>query len=138
MALLAFLPKLSVDASGSLRPRDPGGTVFFISNDGVLTLYDLEIRCRVDDIETADGLQLKGATFRFPLGSTAERLESGKKMTAPCQRAIEVTGSPAVRSAMTIIADYKPIKWWFRRREEFHVEAAKSQDGTWIWTHVPS
>jgi len=117
VALLAFLPKLSVDVSGSLRPRDPGGTVFVIPNDGVL---------------------LKGATFRFPVGSAAERLESGKKMTAPCQRAVEVTSSSALRSTMTIIVDYKPIKWWFSRKQEFHFEAAKSQDGTWIWTHVPT
>jgi hypothetical protein len=51
-AIVSFLPKLSLDVSGSLRPHDPMGTVFYLSNDGVLPLYDVDVGCGIEDFHS--------------------------------------------------------------------------------------
>ena len=45
--LLTNLPKLSMDVSVSLRPNDLMATMFSLSNEGRLPVYDVKAVCEV-------------------------------------------------------------------------------------------
>ncbi len=84
-AILTFLPKLSVDASGSLRSADPMGTVFYLSNDGLLPIHDVTVGCDLNDVGNAQG-GVRNLMITLP-DSFALILSPGHKMTLPlCTR----------------------------------------------------
>jgi len=132
-AIVSFLPKLSVDVSGSLRSQDPMGTVFYLSNDGVIPIRDVNVSCRADDIRTGIGQGVSGIGF-MNRDSHADRLSPGHKMTLPCAR-VNVSG--AVTARMTIDVSYKPAWFWWHRNEEFPLQAERAQGGIWIWKNIP-
>jgi len=130
---VTFLPKLSVDTSGSLRSRDPMGTVFYISNDGLLPLYDITVDCGIYDVQAPRITFHGNFAVRFP-DSHADVLHPGHKMTTPCAHAVNVQATSA---RIAIIVDYRPPWVWWHRREQFPLEAERSEDGTWIWKNIP-
>lgn len=131
--VVSFLPKLSVDISGSLRSQEAMGTVFYLSNDGVITVRDVTAACRADDIRTERGQSVSNIGFLNP-DSFADKLSPGHKMTLPCAR-VNITGVTTAR--MTIDVSYKPAWAWWYRHERFPLEAERTQDGTWIWKSIP-
>jgi hypothetical protein len=134
-AILTFLPKLSLDVSGSLRPHDPMGTVFYLSNDGVVAVHEVHVECRLVNLGLVNRTVILGPTFRFP-GSDAPTLPPGHKLTTPCARAVQV-GYPGARMArLDVLATYKPPLVWWHRTDIFPLKAEKSDDGTWIWDHI--
>ncbi len=130
---VTFLPKLSVDISGSLRSRDPMGTVFAVSNDGVLSIYDITVDCGVNDVRAPNVTIQGNIAFRFPQ-SHATVLSPGHKMTTPCANAVVIQSTSA---KITIIVDYRPPLVWWHRTEQFPLEAERSEGGTWIWKNIP-
>jgi hypothetical protein len=62
---LSNIPKLSIDLSGSFRPTDPMGTVFSLSNDGVLAIHDVTAICGLDNIGNAR-IGIKNLTITLP------------------------------------------------------------------------
>jgi hypothetical protein len=129
---VVFLSKLSVEASGSLRSSDPMGTVFHVSNDGVLPLYDLVVTCGAKDIESGSR-NVKNIGFLRPQSSAAI-LSPGHKMDAACAHTVVSTSTS--KAELTIVVNYRrPLTWW-STTDEFPLEAERSADGAWIWSNV--
>jgi hypothetical protein len=134
-AILTFSPKLSLDTSGTLRPRDPIGTVFYLTNVGSVTVYDVIADCGMDDLKFGNNSEISGITMRMP-ESKADQLSPGHKMTLGCQRTIE-SGDDVHEAKMTILVSYRPPYVWWRRKEQFPVEAERTQNGEWTWKSLP-
>jgi hypothetical protein len=132
---LNYAPKLSMDTSGSLRPHDPTGTVFYLSNDGLLSLYDVTATCGIDNIETQGGGRISGFALQ-PTETHADVLSPGHKMTLPCAQAI-VVDLPIGNAKMTVRVRYRPAFVWWHKTEKFPLEAMKTRDGNWIWKNLP-
>lgn len=136
VGVLSVLPKLSLDTSGSLRPHDPMGTVFYLSNDGILPIYNIEIGCVLSNVRARGGSFIGGeGTFNQPQ-NTAPLLSPGKKMTVPCATSVAIVGEAEV-AEMTVVVDYKPALVFWRKRDKFPLKAQRSEEGTWIWRNVP-
>ena len=134
--VLNSLPKLSVDASGSLRPADPMGTVFNLSNDGLLPVHDLTVTCGIKKIQTQSGGGMENIGFQLP-GSEAKILSPGHKMTLPCAHAVAVTTNGAVKAEIIIFVDYRPDWLWWHKNAGFPLEVEETQNGQWIWKSIP-
>jgi hypothetical protein len=129
---VVFQSKLSVEASGSLRSSDPMGTVFHVSNDGVLPLYDLVVICGAKDIEFGSG-NVKNIGFLRPQSSAAV-LSPGHKMDAACAHAVVSTST--AKAELTIVVNYRrPLTWW-SKTDEFPLKAERGADGAWVWSNV--
>jgi hypothetical protein len=143
VGVIFLLPRLSIESSGSLRSRDPMGTVFSISNDSPLSIYNVQILCDIDDVKLQDGGGMSGGGTIVPPDSYAETLSPGQKMNAPCDNALALRGS-AKSAKITIRVGYnpfigfghEPFSVWWRRHAEFRMAAAQSEDGSWIWRNV--
>jgi hypothetical protein len=90
--VLTNLPKLSADVSGPIRPNDPMGAMFNLSNKGFLPVYDVKAGCKVMRVDTPP---FRDRDFVEPITvyfseSRAEILSPGHKMTVPCARAIAI------------------------------------------------
>jgi hypothetical protein len=134
-AVISFLPKLSIEPSGTVRSQDPMGTVFQLGNDGPLPIWDIEALCYLEDVNTTTHNHFGGFGFENP-NSHADKLSSGHKMTLPCMRwNLE---NVAASAKMDVLVSYRPIWALWHRHEAFLLEAEKARDGTWVWKSIPN
>jgi hypothetical protein len=134
VGIAGAFPRLSVNTQGSVRTHDPFGTVFYLSNDGVLPLHDITYGCRVDEL-VAKGMNLQNM-LAFDSRRSDPVLSPDRPMTLDCHQYIELDGSlPSLHATITV--HYRPsfIPWWYRVTN-FRMQAIKSDDGTWIWSRI--
>jgi hypothetical protein len=141
--VLTNLPKLSADVSGSSRPNDPMGTIFSLTNEGLLPVYDVKAGCEVMRVDTpppGNRHLVEPTTFYFP-ESRVEILSPGHKMTIPCGRAIATklgnTETLEFHAEMFIVVTYRPKWLLWHKSEKFPMETAKTENGTWTWKSIP-
>ena len=141
--VLINLPKLSADVSGSLRSNDPIGTIFNVSNEGSLPVYDVKAECEVMrlDMHPPGNRNFVGpATFEFPESRVAI-LPPQQKMTVPCGRAIasklDNLEAREINAEMFIVVTYRPKGLWWYKSEKFPMGTQKVENGTWTWKSIP-
>jgi hypothetical protein len=118
------------------------GTVFSISNDSSLPIYNVQILCDIDDAEFTDGGRIVGGMTIVPTDAYAETLSPGQKMNAPCDNALAARSAKSAK--ITIRVGYnpfigighEPFSVWWRQHTEFRMTASQSEDGSWIWRNV--
>ncbi len=136
---LSNAPKLSVDASESVASFSPMGTIFYLSNDGMLPIRDVAVSCanlRID----GENLQVLGPWefTNVPPEAKADVLSPGHKMSLPYAPAFGFTAVNNFKGAqLTIIARYRPAYLWWRKTEVFPFRAVRTVNGGWIWKSVP-
>ena len=141
--VLVNLPKLSADVTASTPSSDPMGTMFTVSNEGLLPVYDIQAGCEVMRVDTpAPGNKhfVGPKAFYFP-ESRAEILSPGDKMIVPCGRTIAMTMDNAetlgIRADMFIVVTYRPKGLLWHKSEKFPVEMVKTEDGAWLGKSIP-
>lgn len=113
------------------------GTVFYLSNDGLLPVHTVEIGCHLDDIGNSQ-LGVGGLTINMGgQGALAAILSPGHKMTVPCAHAVALKHAPAdVNAAMTILVDFRPDWLFWRKHVEFPMRAERKDNGEWVWKYT--
>ena len=139
--LLTNLPKLSMDVSGSLRPNDLMTTMFSLSNEGPLPVYDVKAVCEVIRLDIPSRDRHLGPTRAYPPESSAEILCPAHKMTIACGRAIasklDNMETPEIDAEMFIVVSYRPKWLLWHKLEKFPMKTEKTNNGTWIWKSIP-
>jgi hypothetical protein len=136
VAFVTFVPKLSIQTTGSVRAHDPLGTLFSVVNDGMLDIHSVDARCGVDDIQEPGKITISGVEFGFGPHSHAETLSIGHAMTLPCERIVALDS--ASHAKVSILVKYRPSYSPFYRNEVFPMEAERAEDDTWIWRRLPN
>lgn len=132
ITILSIIPHLSIQVSGSVRPHDPFGTVFELSNDGVLPVHDVDVVCKID---AEGGVDLQNVGFVLP-ENKADVLSAGQRMTVGCHRAVSFGESDPAVAKLTIEGSYRPDWLWWHRDVSFPMEGIRADNGTWIWKQV--
>ncbi len=137
--VLNSAPKLSADVTGSLQPTSPMGTIFYLSNDGALPIYDVVATCGNLDL-IGEGFQVVGGGIEFqaPPEARADILSPGHKMTLPYAPVFGFTAISNLKGAHLIIrAHYRPAFLPWRKTATFPFEAIRTANGNWIWRSIP-
>lgn len=134
-SILALIPRLSIHTSGTIRQRDPMGTVFTIYNDGLLPIHDVDAICGIDSVLTAQGGGVSNIGLKMP-ESHANVLSPSNGMSLPCAHAMNM-GENAASAKIAIIVTYRPDWVPWHRRSTFPMQAGKADDGTWVWKALP-
>ncbi|MFL6310533.1 MAG: hypothetical protein ACJ71W_00375 [Terriglobales bacterium] len=98
LGILAFMPRLSIEATGSIRPRDPMSTIFSIGNDGLLPLHDVHASCIVNDIRNKSNQRVSNVTMEVK-GADAEILSQDQKMALPCSGMLNARSSAVIEKS---------------------------------------
>jgi hypothetical protein len=137
--VLSNAPKLSVDASESVASFSPMGTIFYLSNEGLLPIHNVVVSCanlRID----GENLQILGPWefTNVPPEAKADVLSPGHRMSLPYAPAFGFTAINNFKGAqVTIIVRYRPAYLWWRKTEAFPFRAVRTVNGGWIWKSVP-
>ena len=140
--VLTNLPKLSMDVSGPSRPNDLMSTIFSLSNQGSLPVYDVKAVCEVMRLDIPlPGKTHWGPTTIYLPESSAEILFPRHAMTIPCGRAIssklDSVETPEIQAEMFIVVTYRPKGLLWYKSERFPMKTEKTVNGTWIWKSIP-
>jgi hypothetical protein len=125
---LSYFPHLSVTKSGTVRSRDAMGTIFDVTNNGILPLYDVDQGCGFDQVKYAGG-EISGISmtpFEYKLGTLAP----GDTKSLNCEKTLALGGT---QFDIAIEITYRPLLWPWRITKSFPFEAEKADDGTWVW-----
>lgn len=137
--VLSNAPKLSVDASESVASFSPMGTIFYLSNEGVLPIHSVAVSCANLHID-GEGLQVLGPWefTNVPPEAKADVLSPGHRMSLPYAPGFGFTAVNNFKGAqLTIIVRYRPAGVWWRKTEVFPFRAIRTVSGSWIWKSVP-
>jgi hypothetical protein len=122
LTLRYYSTRLNLASIDTARPRDPMGTVFSLTNNGMFPVYDVEQTCVVDIKPMLPGI---GIRMR-PLG----KIGAGDTKTLNCQHAASGFNT---QTSMTIAIEYRPLLWPWKITKPFPLEAEMKPDGTWYW-----
>jgi hypothetical protein len=128
----SFFPHLTISENGTVRSHDPMGTIFNLTNNGILPVREVDQVCGIDRIrfqggeDTGFGLQPQGHLLGY--------LARGATKSLNCEHAIAMQGTSEAKISIEII--YKPILWPTKLSKYFQLEAEKADDGTWLWKSV--
>lgn len=131
----ALAPRLTLDITGSRGPTSPMQTVFALSNDGLLSVHDVEASCDVQHLADIYGEAISNIAV-IANDAKAETLAPGQKMSLPCDRVIGDEWPQIVSADMIIRIAYRPDFVWWIRHTDFHVVAQKTNDGNWLWRRM--
>jgi hypothetical protein len=129
---LSFLPHLTISENGTIRSHDPMGTVFNLTNNGILPVREVDQVCGIDRIrfqggeDSGFGIQPKEHLLGY--------LAPGATKSLNCEQAIAMQGTSVARIGIKIV--YQPILWPTKLSKYFQLEAEKADDGTWVWKSV--
>lgn len=129
---LNALPKLSVGPSES-KANDPTRSVFYLSNDGKLSIYNVSFACALNNLgEIVDNVVID-------LGrQNAAVLRPGARLALSCPDAVQVNTLSAQRNAtVTLLVIYRPAWVPWSRRVSFAMAAENTAPGVWTWKSVP-
>lgn len=132
-ALYAYGTRISVVPAGSIRSHEPLGTIFNVTNDGMLTLHNVSHLCGIasGEGEIAGGgkVLLKGVTST-PEGAFLGDLPTGATKSLSCEKPF--VGFEGEASIWIEITYTRPL-WYRSTKKYFFFESEKANNGTWVW-----
>lgn len=128
-AVLSFFPRLTIPENGTVRSHDPMGTVFNLTNNGILPVTEVDHVCGIDRIQFQGGVA-SGFGLQ-PKEHLLGYIAPGATKSLNCEHAIAMQGNSEAKISIEII--YKPILWPTKLSKSFRLEAEKADDGTWVW-----
>ena len=142
-----FIPKITVSPANSLDNSNPFLTPFTISNDGYLSIYDVQFMCAVKEIK---GINMK---TKIPLViSGAENFKSKMhskfhvaEVIAPNEKYTQVMPLPnfflhyQIKHAdIAILVSFRPIKWFpLKKEKNYRFITAQNINGHLQWYPQP-
>jgi hypothetical protein len=139
-------PRISVSPSASLNPSDPFSTPFEVSNDGYLSIRDVQFLCRLTDVQAQPpgiNLSFENIGVMGPdqfLGDKSQNIRDigpGRQATTKCNLSPIFPVMPIDRADISITVSYKPDYLWSPRSEDFRFVTVRSSDGQLRWVRQP-
>ena len=128
--LMTFAPVLTVDVGAPLDPNNPFSSPFIVSNDMIVPLFGVTIKCKYDEVTFEGGGPFDNTT----VGSeeTLSIMAPHQKTTAPCQRGFNIN-APLKSGITTIAVSYSPFLWPFKTSKIRQFKAEMNADKKIIW-----
>lgn len=132
-----FSSRLSVSVENALDPKNIFSTPFIISNDGYVSLYDVQIELGVGEMNSKNDRSLnKEPTFnsklRFP-NSTAKELMPTEKLTYK----VPINSKSIKIADVAISISYRPEWGIWRKEDRFRFQTSRASDGQLYWMPNP-
>lgn len=139
-------PWLSIDANGSLDPKNPYSTKFNLTNTGYIPVYDVYATCYVT-LDTDENSRI--TNLPIGMGKFSDRIGHGDFRTIPCFQTIALISSHTFaalgvagnihHAKFGIAIDYSffphsPRTLW--RRQSFNFKGVRNSVGYLEWIFV--
>ncbi|WP_041855368.1 hypothetical protein [Candidatus Korobacter versatilis] len=108
------------------------GTAFYLQNDGILAIHDVNFMCRIDNIP---GYNI--SNIRLVTNPTKENvLRPGKRVSANCMDTTQIFIPPNAKLDATLVTTYRQDWTWWKKTSEFPMEATNNGAGC-VWRNLP-
>tara|TARA_B100000614_G_scaffold259934_2_gene285630 strand:- start:340 stop:921 length:582 start_codon:yes stop_codon:yes gene_type:complete len=140
--VVTLYPKVSVEPDSYLDPKNPLKTLFRITNEGFLPLYDVRILSAIHEVKSKREKRIIGVTdYKSRLFNpihVADKISSGESDTAYCALGGLKLPFGVDYIDMAIIVDFAPsfLNFW-RMERVFPFTTQKNVSGDVILIHRP-
>jgi hypothetical protein len=126
---MALVPHVSFSVRDSSQLDRPFTSIFSVSNESQVNIYDLTIKCQANNIVMKNNSSLIGLTIEFVPKTTV--LEPGKSTDVrPC--GIDA-GTLLARADFNLIVSYRPAFWpWDKTQVSHFVTDASGPRLIWL------
>ena len=141
-----FSPNITISTVSPLNPSDPFSTPFVVSNNSILSIHDVTIKCRVLDVKyVGQSIQITSNTV-WVTSDVAKIIDKNESITALChlRKLISVKKSrlsdteiPINYADIAIITSFRPSFAFWTTEIPFRFITAKSADGQLRWLRQP-
>jgi len=109
----ALHPRVSVLPSTYLDPSDPLKALFEVTNEGLLSLYNVKVSCAIERVTLLTGLKIVGgpnfSTHLFNPIHSSKEIASGESDTVYCPLGALKLPSPVDSAEIAIVVDYSSL-----------------------------
>jgi hypothetical protein len=128
-ALYSYSTRLSVVPFSTVRPHEPMGTIFNVTNDGIFDLHNMTQECDLIMVKGRDGNEI-GNTITAPMDYSLGDLPAGTTKSLSCEKIVK--GLIGEASIVIAINYSSPLRHQ-PRTKRFPFQSEQADDGTWVW-----
>jgi hypothetical protein len=128
-ALYSYSTRLSVSAVSTIQPREPMGTIFNVTNNGILDLHNVTHECDLLKVKGRDA-NIIANTVTAPMDFSLGDLPAGATKSLSCERVVK--GFPG-ESLIKIVIAYTSSLQRSQHTKQFLFQSEQADDGTWVW-----
>ena len=141
-----FTPNLTISALSPLNPSDPFSTPFVISNDSLLPIYDVTIKCRLIDVKYVDQSLQVSSNTSWAISDAAKKIDRNESITALCHlrgfisvkiSRLNDTEMMISHADIAVIMSFRQNYTFWLTEKPFRFVTAKSADGQLRWIRQP-
>jgi len=133
----SLFPRVSVSPGVFLNSLNPLDTIFWLSNDGVLSIRNIEYKYDIlhYDVDGGGRIILHGdrnITFVDSSVETIPELRPAQKTSLRCHSPFKVPDMRVQQCEVEVAVFFRWFGWPFERR--FRYEAVRDRNNEWQWT----
>jgi hypothetical protein len=131
--------RVTVSPSSPLMPQDPFSTMFTISNDGPLAIYDVYASCHVNVVRgvSVGELHMEGDGGEINY-KEAEEIDSGDKINLSCFKDQVEASKPWLSGDVDINVSYRPSFYPGHQERKARFIGERGADGGLHWFQQPT
>jgi hypothetical protein len=124
--------RINISPAYSLDPADPFSTRFLVSNDGLLSIYDVKNWCYVNDVSNDNGAHV-GDLRAYEAATDASEMGPTDKSTVRCRVPVGFA-SPATHGDIVISVWYTLRFYPWRKGKHVRLVGERGSDGVFHWS----
>ena len=128
-ALYSYSTRLSVTPSGTIQPREPMGTIFNVTNNGISDLHNVAQECDLIMVKSDDANEI-GPNKTRPKDFMLGDLPAGATKSLSCEQIVRGFNREA---SIEIVITYDAPLWHRPGIKRFPFRSKQADDGTWVW-----
>lgn len=129
-AYLSFVPYVSIAQSEPLS-ADPFTAPFIVHNESFFSVYDVEVKCNIKNVEYV-GENIRATDNKVtPVGHNIKEMVRGAKAFVQCDDMRIFL--PIKRADVDVVVTYQPSFYMSPRTQSFTFNILRNSDGKYLW-----
>ena len=136
-----YVTRISISPGPALDQTDLFSTMFTVSNDGALPLYDVHTECRLNYVKGPNNFSIVGEGTTREEPSWAPKVDPSEKMTVRCWMPVKSETGASVQwrgADINIVVSYRPKFFLWALTREMRFRTQRNSDGLLQWFQQPA
>jgi len=133
VGVVELYPRVSVSSNESLDPSTPFSSPFIVSNEGLLSIYDVEFQCDIKNVEATNNIKLGGFSTMRPVKVIPIINPAGKETTQCARNSFAPASGKFENADISIVVNFRLFWIPLSLTRKFRFVTEKDKSGQLHW-----